>query len=161
MRLKEDRMPAFIFRMTYACRCLVCAAVALAVLTIFGSQAYSADISIKMTGIKPNVGILNVAIFDNAEAFDKFIMKDAFVRLLVKPVSNEIRITFHDVPKAWYAISIYHDENLNDKFDMGFLGPKEGYAFSDHWKGFGKPSFKKAAIAVDQHDVTIMATLKY
>jgi uncharacterized protein (DUF2141 family) len=53
---------------------------------------------------------------------------------------------FKGVAPGAYAISFFHDENLNEKLDTGFLGkPKEGYGASrDAHRTFGPPRFGDA-----------------
>jgi uncharacterized protein (DUF2141 family) len=60
----------------------------------------------------------------------------------IDSVSETLVIT--DLPIGVYAISLYHDENSDNKCNRNFLGiPKEGYGFSNNVKPkFSAPSFE-------------------
>ncbi|WP_296386440.1 DUF2141 domain-containing protein [Winogradskyella sp.] len=61
-------------------------------------------------------------------------------------VNNMCTITFKNVPEGTYAVSIFHDENNNEKLDTNFFGiPKEDYGCSNNAKGFmGPPKWEDA-----------------
>ncbi|MFT5859710.1 MAG: hypothetical protein ACI865_001814 [Flavobacteriaceae bacterium] len=56
-------------------------------------------------------------------------------------------VTFKNLPKGKYAVSILHDENENGKIDKGWIMPVEGIGFSNFSSiGFtNRPNFKKAS----------------
>lgn len=64
-------------------------------------------------------------------------------------------VTFADVPDGTYAISAFHDENENGKFDMYFeIFPKEPYACSNGATGFfGPPKWNDAKFEVKNGEV--------
>jgi uncharacterized protein (DUF2141 family) len=64
--------------------------------------------------------------------------------------SGTASVTFKDVPKGTYAISVYHDENNNGTLDRnGFGMPTEGYGTSNDAKGFmGPPKFEDAKFTI-------------
>jgi len=53
---------------------------------------------------------------------------------------------FTNLPAGIYAISVFHDENMNQKLDKNFVGvPKEGYGASNNpKKKMGPPTFEEA-----------------
>jgi uncharacterized protein (DUF2141 family) len=55
---------------------------------------------------------------------------------------------FEGVPAGPFALSVFHDKNLDRKLDTGFLGvPSEAYGFSRDARGtFGPPSFEEARL---------------
>jgi uncharacterized protein (DUF2141 family) len=55
---------------------------------------------------------------------------------------------FEGVPAGPFAVSVFHDENLDRKLDKGFLGvPSEDYGFSREARDmFGPPSFGEARL---------------
>ena len=69
-------------------------------------------------------------------------------------------MTFENIPEGTYAVSIFHDENNNDKLDSNFIGiPKEDYGCSNNAKGFmGPPKWKDAKFELNS-DKTITITL--
>lgn len=53
--------------------------------------------------------------------------------MVVDANAKIVTLTFKNIPNGVYAISLFHDENLNKKLDKNFLGiPQEGYAFSNN-----------------------------
>lgn len=55
-------------------------------------------------------------------------------------------MVFENLPSGEYAISLYHDENENNKLDTGWFGiPNEGYGCSNNAKGMmGPPKYEDA-----------------
>ncbi|MDR0612870.1 MAG: DUF2141 domain-containing protein, partial [Dysgonamonadaceae bacterium] len=66
-----------------------------------------------------------------------------------------------ELPEGEYAISVYHDENDNNKLDTGVFGiPTEGYGFSNNVKGFmGPPSFKESKFSLTKDSTLIRINL--
>jgi uncharacterized protein (DUF2141 family) len=61
--------------------------------------------------------------------------------------NNACRITFKNLPKGSYAVTVLHDENSNGEIDKRFLLPLEGIGFSNY-QSLGisnRPSFEKAS----------------
>jgi uncharacterized protein (DUF2141 family) len=70
---------------------------------------------------------------------------------------------FPGVPAADYAVTIFHDENGNKKFDSNFVGyPLEGYGFSNNVKpvlkapGFDETKFHYDGSGVKQIPITMI-----
>ena len=61
---------------------------------------------------------------------------------------GNVQTKFEGLPKGEYAVSVYHDANLNEELDTNMMGiPKESYGFSNNAKGFmGPPSFEDAKV---------------
>ena len=55
-------------------------------------------------------------------------------------------MSFPGIAPGTYAVSVYHDENSNDKLDTNFLGiPREGVGASNNAHGhMGPPKFDSA-----------------
>jgi uncharacterized protein (DUF2141 family) len=68
-------------------------------------------------------------------------------------------VIFEGIPQGTYAVSVFHDENMNGKLDKNFVGaPKEGYGASNNpKKRMGPPKFDEAKFSADQlqHSVEI------
>ena len=62
----------------------------------------------------------------------------------IEAKSRTAQIVFDNLPRAEYAVSFIHDENMNGKLDYNFFGmPAEGYGFSNNPpKGFGPPKYE-------------------
>ena len=56
-------------------------------------------------------------------------------------------LQFRDLPAGRYALSVFHDENANEKLDTVVGIPKEGFGFSRNPViRFGPPRFEKVSI---------------
>ena len=72
-----------------------------------------------------------------------------------------IKASFKNIPYGIYAISVLHDENMSNKMDIGFFGPKEGYAFSYDPNGFGIPDFDECKFSLNKSTKIIDLDMKY
>jgi len=59
--------------------------------------------------------------------------------------NNKCIIVIENLMPGKYAFKFFHDENMNEKLDVNWLGiPKEGFGFSNNPRmTFGPPSFDK------------------
>ena len=118
------------------------------------------ELTIMLSG-QNKAGILNLAIYDNAEAYDRsvkgegrseggfFLGIDSFIEL---KESHEFAI---NLPEGIYAIALFIDANKNMKIDKNFLGiPKEQYGFSNNAMGkLSGPSFEQAKFQVKGNSI--------
>lgn len=121
------------------------------------AQIEKKSITIKVTNIKSNKGILMVAIYSCKKDF----LKKPYLKSIGKIKNKKSTIIFKDIEPGTYAISIIHDINSNKKLDFNFLGiPKEPTAASNNAKGtFGPPSFKDAKFKIGKENIT--QTIKF
>ncbi len=99
-------------------------------------------ITVSISNIKNNNGVCRVCIFDNAASFNG---EGKPLQCVTTNVSNKASVArFDNVPAGTYAISVFHDANNNNKFDVNFVGmPKEGYGASKNKLPFAAaPAFK-------------------
>ena len=113
------------------------------------------ELTINISGQNKS-GILNLAIYNNAEAYERsvngegrseggfFSGIDSFIEL------KESHKFIINVPEGIYAIALFVDANKNMKIDKNFLGiPKEQYGFSNNAMGtLSGPSFEQAKFQV-------------
>ena len=113
------------------------------------------ELTINISGQNKS-GILNLAIYNNAEAYDRSVKGegrseggffsgiDSFIEL------KESHKFVINVPEGIYAIALFIDANKNMKIDKNFLGiPKEQYGFSNNAMGtLSGPSFEQAKFEV-------------
>lgn len=120
-----------------------------------GAQSgYSLTVQVK--DADSNEGKMMIAVYNSESDFlDKTYMgTQSDIR------NNSCVVTFENIPEGIYAVSIFHDENDNDKLDSNFIGiPKEDYGCSNDAKGFmGPPKWKDAKFEL-KSDKTITITL--
>ena len=138
------------YRVVSATKTLLTTGLSLA--TLHSAPVALADTLIVTVNNIEKAGEINVAVYDNAEAFEADRgekggaapgITDGTIEM-VEPGS----VTYvYEVPPGTYAIGIFHDVNLNNKMDNNFFGiPKEQYGFSNNARAFlGPPAFEAAA----------------
>ncbi len=120
-------------------------------MSVFASAQVTIKVEVK--GLKNNNGQVLIGLYNSEKDF----LKKIFAGKVVVIYNKKAEVTFTNIPKGEYAISIFHDENSNGKLDSNFMGiPKEDYAASNDAKGFmGPPKYKNAKFIVKE-DKTIL-----
>jgi uncharacterized protein (DUF2141 family) len=111
-------------------------------------SAQNVNLTVSVSGLKSDTGILKVGLYNS---------EGAFLKLPYKSIPSEIKgnvatIIFEGIPKGEYAISSYQDENSNGKLDRNEMGiPSEDVACSNNAKGFmGPPKYQDAKFNIDK-----------
>jgi uncharacterized protein (DUF2141 family) len=107
----------------------------------------SATLTVRVIGARNAKGKIRVALFRSAEGFPGDASK-AF-RLENAPIDSQTlssQMVLADLPAGQYALSVFHDENLNEKLDKNLMGiPKEGYGASNNpGRKMRAPTFEEA-----------------
>lgn len=107
------------------------------------------DLTIEISGMDTDKGKVFLALYSSKETFLKKSKTTKGANAVVK--DKKAVAYFKGLKKGEYAISLFHDENDNNKMDTKIFGiPKEPYGFSNNAKGFmGPPKFKDAKFLVD------------
>lgn len=115
------------------------------------------DITVKVHNLDNNKGKVLVAIYDSKDSF----LNKRFKGTMSKINENTCEVTFKNIPEGVYAISLFHDENDNNKIDSNFLGiPKEDYGCSNNATGFmGPPKWEDAKFELKDKSITQTITL--
>lgn len=123
------------------------------------SLARAGEVTIKVEGVKDNVGKVALLLFSDAAGFPNETAKAARkTQVDAKPGTTEIKLT--DLKPGRYAVCVIHDTNQNALLDRNFIGiPKEGVAISNGIRR-EKPTFEKAVIEIKEGD-TVVLPLKY
>jgi uncharacterized protein (DUF2141 family) len=133
-------------------------------LILFGvtGTAFSADVTVKVTGFKNQTGPALVYLWKQTDVFPKETDK-AFKTESTKIEGTSVTVVFKDIEPGTYAISVTHDENNNGKMDTGFMGkPKEGYGASNNPKNkLSAPSFDQCKFTLDASGKTIDIEMRY
>ncbi|MCD6597988.1 MAG: DUF2141 domain-containing protein [Bacteroidales bacterium] len=118
------------------------------------------QLTLKVTGIKEIKGGLVIGLYNNQKAWLK--KGKEFSKKTIKITAKKESIVFDNIPAGNYAISLFHDENMDGKVNKSLIGiPKEGYGFSNNVKPRLKaPSFKHASFTLS-NDTTIQIKLRY
>ena len=110
-------------------------------------QAQTVSLEVKVSGFKNNDGKVKVGLYNSEFSFLKTVYKS-----LASDIKNETAtVTFTDLPKGEYAVSVYHDENGNGAMDKNMFGiPSEDYAASNNAKGvMGPPKYADAKFTIE------------
>ena len=129
------------------------------VISFFALPAVAQDIHVEISKIKHREGELVVAIFDSQQSF----LKKPLRVVRVPPDGDKVEAVFAGMAPGNYAISVFHDRNLNDVLDSNVLGiPQEGFGFSKNVMGFfGPPSFQSARFSVNTGDIALAIILRH
>ncbi len=129
------------------------------VLSLFSTNSKAQEtysLTVKVEEADNNDGMMLIAVYDNESDF----LDKTYKGTKSEITDNGCVVTFENIPEGTYAVSIFHDENNNDKLDSNFIGiPKEDYGCSNNAKGFmGPPKWKDAKFELNS-DKTITITL--
>jgi uncharacterized protein (DUF2141 family) len=127
-------------------------------LLLFSLNISADELTINISG-QTREGVLSLAIYDNAEAYNYSVKGEkrseegvfsgieTFIEL---KESHEFVI---DLPEGIYAIALFVDANKNLKIDKNFLGiPKEQFGFSNNAIGkLSAPYFEQAKFKVEKN----------
>lgn len=106
-------------------------------------------LTVTINNIKSVKGTLKIGLFNNGENFLE--EGQAYKSISIEVKNSSETITFQDLPKGDYAISLYHDKNSNGKCDRNLIGiPTEQYGFSNNFRPkFSAPTFKDCVFELD------------
>ena len=122
---------------------------------LFGAPALSADVTVSVSKLASDTGALVVQVYDSK---DTWLSDDTVLskrHILSEGDAGQTIVIPIELKPGRYALSVYHDENNNEKLDANFIGiPKEPVGLSnDHRPKFGPPSYDKAGIEIGEGSV--------
>ncbi|MGO4210781.1 DUF2141 domain-containing protein [Terriglobus sp. 2YAB30_2] len=131
----------------------------------FASQAgATSKLTVQVAGARNSKGQIAIALFQDGAGFPGDKSK-AFRTLQVRidPQTLRAQVTLNGLPPGVYAVSVFHDENMNGQLDKNIFGiPKEGYGASNNpKKSMGPPKFAEAKFQLDQPEKAIEISLLY
>ena len=114
----------------------------------------NATLTVRIVGARNAKGKIRVALFRSAEGFPGDASKA--LRLENAPIDPQTltsQIVLADLPAGQYALSVFHDENLNEKLDKNLMGiPKEGYGASNNpGRKMRAPTFDEACFPHEKY----------
>jgi len=115
----------------------------------------TANLTVRVTGARNAKGKIRVALFRDGKGFPNDALQAVHTQAAdidLQTLSAEV--VFAALSVGIYAVSVFHDENMNEKLDKNFMGvPKEGYGASNNpKKKMGPPNFveTKFQLGADQ-----------
>lgn len=108
------------------------------------TAALADDLVIQLDGLRNAKGNVVICVWNNGEAFPDCDAGRPIARQsLDAATAAKTPITFKNIAPGTIAVSVFHDENANGKFDTNFVRmPLEGVGLSNNPKMFGPPKFK-------------------
>jgi len=131
---------------------------------LFLSMALAASVvgaqnklTVVVDGIEKSEGKVLVAVFDSIN----YLKAPAYYGWAkIEKDREEVTVVIDSIASGKYAVTLYQDENDNNKLDMGTFGPIEKYGFSNNAiPVMGPPAFQDCMFAVEE-DTEINITLR-
>lgn len=131
--------------------------------TTISTTAATGTITVKITNLKNQYGMLGVSLYNSENGFPADHTKAcASATKSIDGTTDEV--IFSNLPYGTYAISVLHDENNNGKLDTTFLIgiPKEGIGVSNNPKARrGPPDFNECVFTLDSSDHELSIAMRY
>ena len=102
------------------------------------------DLSVTVSGIRSDVGLLRLALYDHPDQFPNDPAKSfAFEKTILK--DGQMEVVLQGIAPGEYAISLLDDKDENNEMKYNILRiPGEGYGFSNNVRpGLKCPPYEK------------------
>jgi uncharacterized protein (DUF2141 family) len=128
-------------------------------LAAFAAPALAGDVTLTVTGVEARGGPVVASINTEAQFLRAAPLQD---RSAPGDVAGDVTLVFTDIPPGEYALLIMHDINENGQFDMGAMGPTDGWAFSNGDQPMmGMPTFEQHKFTVTEDGATLTERMRY
>ena len=99
---------------------------------LFSNITLAKEVTIEVGSIKADKGKVYVQVDTNPKAFKTASEEDAFFIGIFQVKKKTLTFKLNIPDKTKIAVSVFHDENNNQKMDTNLVGiPKEGIGFSN------------------------------
>jgi uncharacterized protein (DUF2141 family) len=132
--------------------------------TRVAAQAGTGTLSVDVTGVRNDKGRIALALFQSDAGFPGDSSRAVRTQLAeIDPQTRSAHFVLQGIPYGVYAVSVFHDENMNGRLDKNLVGaPKEGYGASNNpRKRMGPPPFDEAKFELKQAEQSVEITLMY
>lgn len=134
----------------------------LTILVIFCLPGFSQILTVEISGIRSDKGIIELSIYRDKETFKAETPYRAVKIPKTAMKEGIITLNIPGLPYGTYGIALFDDENQNAKIDRRLLIPVEGFGFSDFFfKGTCKPDFNAFAFMFSEHKTTVSIKVQY
>lgn len=122
------------------------------------APAHAAGLEVRLDNVRDAGGTLYVSV----QTRDEFMRETATAGEIVEaPAAGSHAFSF-DVPPGDYAISVWHDDNANGRFDMGADGmPADGWAMIGGEALRAEPGFDEVKTTVPEAGAAATLTMIY
>ncbi len=144
-------------RVRNAIRRGVCAWIVGLVSAAFADMAHADSLRVEVSGATSSSGYVAVAVYCRKQSW---LVAGEWTKADRLAAAPRLSFLFTDLPVGRCAVSVFHDENSNDKFDRNLLGvPTEPFGYSRNVRPlFGPAAFDDCAIEV-RGDVSTAITI--
>jgi uncharacterized protein (DUF2141 family) len=128
------------------------------------AQSGTGTLSVQVIGARNSKGRIALALFQSDAGFPADSSKAVRTQLAeIDAQTLSAHFVLEGIPYGVYAVSVFHDENMNGKLDKNLVGaPKEGYGASNNpRKRMGPPPFGEAKFSLNQAERSVAITLIY
>jgi uncharacterized protein (DUF2141 family) len=116
-----------------------------------------ARLTVRVTDLRNHKGQVIFGVFRSADGFPK--EREKAIVWQAKQIDGDAVVFSVSLPPGRYAASALHDENMNNKMDMNWMGvPEEGYGVTNNPKpGYREARFDEAVfdLPAGGRDMTI------
>ena len=132
---------------------------AIALTGLCAMPAIAADLTLELSGISSEEGMIRVAVYNNEADFTG---KRVFRAMALRPLPDAMPVRITDLPAGQYAIMLFHDLNGNEKLDTNLLGiPSEPWSASLLGRSvFGAPTWSDVEFTLDAADKLVQIGLE-
>ena len=131
----------------------------LTVLAIIGTASAS-TLEVDIDGLRNSRGVIQACLTRDRVHFPNCGADPAAIRQTVNAHAG--RVVFVGVTPGGYAVTLFHDENANQKLDTVLGIPREGFGFSRNpVVRFGAPRYDTANIEIAPGFTRIHVRLQY
>jgi len=124
----------------------------------------TATLTVQVTGARNAKGKIRAALFRDGKGFPNDASQAVHTQAAdIDPQTLSAQVVFADLRIGVYAVSVFHDENMNEKLDKNLMGmPKEGYGASNNpKKKMGPHNFDEAEFQLSGTEQFVEIKLMY
>lgn len=129
----------------------------IAIFTIGSSMAQDSKkkgytLHVEVDNFRNSKGVAQFAIYNRDGTIPDEKLKRYFKKEVSQIHAGKSSVTFKNLPKGNYAITVHHDENSNGEIDKIFFYPKEGFGISNFMEISlsNRPDFSKASFELKE-----------
>jgi len=129
----------------------------IAIFTIGSSMAQDSKkkgytLHVEVDNFRNSKGVAQFAIYNRDGTIPDEKLKRYFKKEVSQIHDGKSSVTFKNLPKGNYAITVHHDENSNGEIDKIFFYPKEGFGVSNFMEISlsNRPDFSKASFELKE-----------
>ncbi|MCY2687640.1 DUF2141 domain-containing protein [Salinimicrobium sp. TH3] len=113
------------------------------------------SLRVEADNFRNSQGVAQFALYNWDGTIPDEKLKRYFKKEVGKIVNGKSFVTFEDLPKGRYAVTVLHDENSNEEIDKTLFFPKEGFGLTNFEKISlsNRPDFPKASFVLSKDAV--------